>query len=39
MNGYPALKTSIILLLGGGRKSTQKADIAKALKSADSIED
>jgi len=29
----------IILLLGGGRKSTQKADIAKALKSADSIED
>ncbi len=29
----------IIVLLGGGQKSTQSADIAKALKLADSIED
>ncbi len=29
----------IIVLLGGGQKSSQNADIAKALKLADSIED
>ncbi len=29
----------IIVLLGGGQKSTQSADIAKALKLAGSIED
>jgi putative addiction module killer protein len=36
---YVERKATIVIMLGGGEKGTQRADIAKAKKSAASLED